>query len=502
MSRGVYTPYPNAQLAQYFTPRDVAHALWRLLAKRQRGKQGDRLRVIDLSAGSGVWLEAALVTGRVDPADIYSIEIDAQWKDRPGIAHVGDALLGTFAGVNDGGFDLVVGNPPFGKLSAFNKAMNSPTREDFAQRFPMWVALGENEQSYPIEWLFMERALQMLRPGGWGVHILPEGFFTNARLQTARDYLLKELVLTDVIQLPSAVFRGNGLNARTAAVVFQKRRPRGRIEVRLVAPTELVTSPADYLEQVRLETGSDLVEERIPLAQLAGKRWDPGYWKGLSQVRSLGRRFATEPLGDFIEHLTYGPIVTGRKPDPVKGGTPIIRQGDIAETGLDENALLRVECCGDFDPERSRVRPGDLLFPRSGAGALGRNRLAVYTGSDRANVGCFVDLVRLRGINPYFTWLFFKTQGGWGQIAALINGVGTPNINFGEIRSLRIVRPTQEVQATIEHRYLRDVLPWHQRRLESSEARALGETAFRSIVRDLQGFLVGEISEQILVDRG
>ena len=164
-------------------------------------------------------------------------------------------------------------------------------------------------------------------------------------------------------------------------------------------------------------------------------------------VRQLNRRFPTQPLGHFIEHLTYGPIVTGRKPAPVAEGTSIIRQGDIVETGLDESGLIRVEACGEFDPERSRARAGDLLFPRSGAGALGRNRMAVYAGSGKANVGCFVDpSASERNQSVFYTWLFFKTPSGWGQISALINGVGTPNINFGEIRSLRIVQADPTTQ--------------------------------------------------------
>ena len=114
---------------------------------------------------------------------------------------------------------------------------------------------------------------------------------------------------------------------------------------------------------------------------------------------------------------------------------PVIRQGDIAETGLDERALLCVAPAGAHDPPRSRVRPGDLLLSRSGAGALGRNRLAVYLGSRPANVGCFVDLIRLEGLNPFYAWFFFKTRLGREQIAAYANGVGTPNISFGEIRA-------------------------------------------------------------------
>ncbi len=216
-------------------------------------------------------------------------------------------------------------------------------------------------------------------------------------------------------------------------------------------------------------------------------------------MRQLGHRFALKSLGDYIEHLTYGPIVTGRKPEHVDDGITVIRQGDITETGLAKGGLLKVEARGDFDPERSRVQRGDLLMPRSGAGALGRNRMAVYTERAQANVGCFVDRIRLRGINPFYAWFFFKTQVGWGQIAALINGVGTPNINFAEIRSLRVAEVDVEIQEMVEARYRCDVLPWHRRRHSSEEAKRRGELNFRQNVGELQSYLAGESERAALL---
>ena len=495
-------PEPNAELAQYFTPRNVVLALWRLVQKRCLAQVNQKIRAIDLAAGAGVWLDVLIESGAVCSGDAYGIEIDPRWADRSGISYTGDGLLGVFDGVEDDTFDVVVGNPPFGRMSNFSAAMGGPDARELAQRFPLWRGLGENGASYPIELLFVERALQVLQPGGWGVLVLPEGILANAKIQQARDQLLRNVTLKEIIELPLSVFRGKGLNAKTAAVIFKKGSEGRRHSVGLYKPRAVVKqpTPSAFLAQVERGKGALLSVCRVSQGSLSNKRWDVGYWRGVSLVRKLNRRFPTESLGSFIEHLTYGPIVTGRKPNLVEEGTPIIRQGDIVETGLNETGLMRVEACGEFDPERSRVQLGDLLFPRSGAGALGRNRMAVYAGSGKANVGCFVDLVRLSGINPYYTWLFFKTAFGWGQISALINGVGTPNINFGEIRSLRIVQADRAAQSAIEARYRREVLPWHRLRDRSPQACMRGERAFRVIVSDLQRYVSGELSERALVE--
>ena len=249
-----------------------------------------------------------------------------------------------------------------------------------------------------------------------------------------------------------------------------------------------------YAQHARLLLGASARRESevsllsVGQRALRTQRWDPRFWQGRTAVRRLANHLRLVPLGEYICHLTYGPIVTGSRPQHVEAGVPVIRQGDIAETGLDNRELLRVAPAGAHDPPRSRVRPGDLLLPRSGAGALGRNRLAVYMGNGPANVGCFVDLIRLEGLNPFYAWFFFKTRLGRAQIAAYANGVGTPNISFGEIRALQIAALPAAYQEELERHYREQVWPLHCRR-ENAELRVEAERRFRAIVDDLEDYL-------------
>ena len=500
MSKGIHIPTTDAALAQHFTPDNVARFVCEAIWRRSNRLLGERPRIIDPAAGAGVWLNALVESGYARAEDVYGIEVDARLRPQaPGIFHMGDALLGRFSGVEDGSFDAVVGNPPFGKLGRFVEAMGSPPYSVLRDNFALSEHVGGGMASFPIELLFLERALQLVRPQGWVAFVMPEGFFANARQQAARDWINWRCRVLDVVELPEVVFRAKGLNARASIVFLSKNRPRGRVH--FYAPVlPCARAGVDcYLQQVQKGGGPQVRALSLTQRQMIGRRWDPGYWQGTLRVRQLGHRFALKNLGDYIEHLTYGPIVTGRKPEHVDDGIAVIRQGDITETGLAKGGLLKVEARGDFDPERSRVQRGDLLMPRSGAGALGRNRMAVYTERAQANVGCFVDRIRLRGINPFYAWFFFKTQVGWGQIAALINGVGTPNINFAEIRSLRVAEVDAEIQEMVEARYRCDVLPWHRRRHSSEEAKRRGELNFRQIVGELQSYLAGESERAALL---
>lgn len=474
-------------LAQHFTPTAVAQLAWDAVRSLAGKELSAGTRVVDPAAGEGALL------GVVGQAyETTGIEIDAGLAERGSSQadrfYTGDGLLGTFPEVVDGSFDCVVANPPFGKLGPMLPLFGEDGSCRLARRFKL---LDEQKQvrAFPVEWLFVERALQLTRPDGWLALILPEGVLANARQQGMRDWLLMRAEVRAVVALPGAFNK-----VQTALIVLRHSKPLTRTKTRLIAPIGKKPSVEQYAQCTRLllgaptRRGSEAALLSISQRALRTQRWDPRFWQGRAAVRHLAGRLRLVPLGEYICHLTYGPIVTGSRPQHIEAGVPVIRQGDIAETGLDERALLCVAPAGAHDPPRSRVRFGDLLLSRSGAGALGRNRLAVYLGSGPANVGCFVDLIRLEGLNPFYAWFFFKTRLGREQIAAYANGVGTPNISFGEIRALQIAALPSAYQEALERRYREQVWPLHCRR-ERAEFRTEAERRFRAIVGDLEDCL-------------
>ena len=188
----------------------------------------------------------------------------------------------------------------------------------------------------------------------------------------------------------------------------------------------------------------------MPAQALRGKRWDPAFWHAGRAELGEAPDVPCAPLGEFIEHITYGPIVTGRRPEAVAKGVAIIDQGAIRPTGvLLERATVVAEGC-DYDLARCRLKPGDIVLARSGAGTLAKKRFTVFRERMQATVSCFVDLIRLRGMSPYYVVTFLRSRLGWSQIDRLINGVGTPNLSFGEIRSLRVPLLPHDEQQEIE----------------------------------------------------
>ncbi|MGC9316494.1 MAG: hypothetical protein ACP5KN_00490 [Armatimonadota bacterium] len=210
------------------------------------------------------------------------------------------------------------------------------------------------------------------------------------------------------------------------------------------------------------------------------RRLDPSYWHSAYDEVLAGCTLALRPLGEFIEHITYGAIVTGRKPEMTRGGIPMIGQGALRTSGVDLAGAVHVAPGSPWAIDRAMVRRGDLLIARSGAGSLERNRLAVYHADGPAVVDCFVDLVRLSGMDPDYVAAFLRTRFGWAQIHRLLNGVGPANLSFDEIRSLG-VPPCPALERQVADRHVAEVLLLHRARLfdEASEA-------VRELVRDLQ----------------
>ncbi len=221
---------------------------------------------------------------------------------------------------------------------------------------------------------------------------------------------------------------------------------------------------------IRRPQNADLVE-----------RLDPGYWHPVYE-RLLSRCNAPlKPLGPYIDHITYGAIVTGRTPQPDPSGPAMIGQGALRHSGVDVSDCPRIEPDSPWVLERTLVRKGDLLIARSGAGSLEKNRLAVYHDSAPAVVDCWVDIVRLQGIDPDFVAAFLKTRFGWAQIHRLINGVGPANLSFDEIRSLRVPADSEALQQTVASRYADEVLPLHRARRFDDALEAM-----RALVREVE----------------
>ena len=182
-------------------------------------------------------------------------------------------------------FDVVFANPPFaGEM----KDRQMLAHYELAQR-----ALKRAKDKQPKEErdvLFIERILNMLKPGGRAAIVLPQGKFNNSSLAYIRDWILKKARLLAVVGLHPNTFKPH-TGTKTSVLFIQKYTDNQLEQINRIQQ-EVAKNCPDYksIIQELLDNNTqklDIDEELIPEA----------IWGMIEETYS-------EPMGDYIEDNT------------------------------------------------------------------------------------------------------------------------------------------------------------------------------------------------------
>ncbi|SCM69906.1 conserved hypothetical protein [uncultured Desulfovibrio sp.] len=163
-------------------------------------REGGPLRVLEPSAGIGNFM--GLMPQGYN-ADILAVELD------PTTAAISRYLYPKARHLNNGfqnvelqraNFDLVVGNPPFGKQTLYDP--NFPELRGFS-----------------IHNYFLAKSVSLLRPGGIGAFVVSR-FFMDAADPSARAHIAESADLLGAVRLPETAFRQNALTDVTTDILF------------------------------------------------------------------------------------------------------------------------------------------------------------------------------------------------------------------------------------------------------------------------------------------
>jgi len=159
-----------------------------------------------------------------------------------------------------GGFDCVIGNPPY--VFARDEGFSEAEKKYFGQRY--------SHQSYQLNTfaLFTEQGYQLLANGGFLGFIIPNNWLSISTMKTVRDFLVSSTGNLRVVNNLFKVFRG--ANVDTSLVSFQKTKPT-RVtlleatdpvtitEVALVDPKELLTGAIIHIRKRRSEAAQGIL---------------------------------------------------------------------------------------------------------------------------------------------------------------------------------------------------------------------------------------------------
>ncbi|GLS13527.1 N-6 DNA methylase [Hydrogenophaga electricum] len=172
--------------------------------------------------------------------------------DGHGGIHYHDGLV-DINGIFDGRFDVVLTNPPFGSNVGEDQRVGGsdetrvPDHPDYVRACKKrygkeWEAnhhrlqeavqaktpildlftIGRGKANRPTELIFVERCLNLLKPGGRMGIVLPDGNLNNPSLSWLRRYTEGRAKLLGVVSLPEETFRSSDATVKASLVFLTK----------------------------------------------------------------------------------------------------------------------------------------------------------------------------------------------------------------------------------------------------------------------------------------
>ncbi|MCJ7634130.1 SAM-dependent methyltransferase, partial [Candidatus Bathyarchaeota archaeon] len=114
----------------------------------------------------------------------------------------------------EGGFDIILTNPPFGGVKIDPELLAG-------------YQLAKRAKSELTQVLFIERCITLLKKGGRMAIILPDGILNNLKLKYVREYVMREANIKAVISLPNVTFKPYGAGPKASILLLQKKKYAG-----------------------------------------------------------------------------------------------------------------------------------------------------------------------------------------------------------------------------------------------------------------------------------
>ena len=114
----------------------------------------------------------------------------------------------------DGGFDIILTNPPFGGVKIWPELLAG-------------YQLARRARRELTQVLFIERCISLLKNGGRMGIVLPDGILNNLKLKYVREYIMTKTNIKAVISLPIVTFKPYGAGPKASIVFLQKKKYAG-----------------------------------------------------------------------------------------------------------------------------------------------------------------------------------------------------------------------------------------------------------------------------------
>lgn len=408
-------PRLRGERGQFFTPHSLVRAIVQIVAPKATES------VIDPACGTGGFLveahaflsqKAEAITGVLqgydkdqDLATLATALLRISTGNRAAV-HNADSLDVLLA--NEGTFDVVLTNPPFGaKIGLKDPSVLSKYElaHVWSNAGSKWSKSNRLLSSQDPQTLFLELCIRLLRPGGRLGIVLPEGVFGNKGQGYVWHWVRTQGRITALLDCPRTTFQP-GTDTKTNVLIFQKE---ALIE-RKKAPTWIgvaLRCGHDRRGRTHKADGTPYANDFARLATSFAKAGRTGWIRvdSLLPEYLVPRYYADEqPSSDEEMRLVTGApvatlgellkqsLVSVRKGHEVgaeaygTGSIPFVRTSDISnfEIRSDPTAAVSEDVFEKYRVQQ-RLRPGDVIIVVDGRYRIGS--AAILT---KSNYRCVV----------------------------------------------------------------------------------------------------------------
>ncbi|MEW6095695.1 MAG: N-6 DNA methylase, partial [bacterium] len=485
-------PALRGEKGQFFTPRDVVRLCVEILDPKPAEK------VIDPACGSGGFLIVALehiwkkieekykhlpegrigsIKTEVASKNFYGIdkEFDLAKVSKAYMAIVGDGRGGIFCAdslvspeewtpiqrekIKLGSFDVLLTNPPFGsKIPITSKSLLEQYELGFKWKLDKktgkWERTDKVLDKQVPQILFIERCLQLLKPGGRMAIVLPEGVFGNPTDRYIFEYIFENAKVLAIVSCPHETFQPS-THTKTSVLFLEKTRKNNKDYNFFMAIAEKaghdkngkvtykMNEDGDYILD---QDGRPIVDDDFPIITERYQEFKSNK-DILRNYSHLGFTFpfmavknyivipeyynpdiekelkALESTGDYelvsIQSLIDKKIISIKRGNEIGsrfyglGDVPFVRTTDIVnwEIKIDPVKCIPEEVYNKYKRKQD-VKPEDILLVNDGTFLIGRS--AIVTELDtRIVIQSHIRKIRVlepMKINPYLLFFLLNTK--------------------------------------------------------------------------------------------
>lgn len=407
-------PRLRGDKGQFFTPKSLVNAMVSEINPQPTES------VLDPACGTGGFLAEAhrhqqelaggdAITGRLVGIDkdhdlfrISSALLEIICGTRAELNNVNSLDQRECAGhsVEDGTFDIVLTNPPFGSkigirdkevLCDYALARNWVRAQDGGWRMTESVASVQDPQI-----LFLELCIRKLKAGGRLAIVLPEGMFGNKQTGFLWQWVRSQGSITALLDCPRTTFQP-GTDTKTNVLFFRK----GRNRAASVRVAVALSCGHDRRGRTQAQNGRICPNDFATISHDAS-RWTsvdlpcseylvPRYylnWDLSQEEQTLTEGASFISLGDLRERGAIA-IRKGHEVGSDAYGTgdiPFVRTSDVSnfEISVDPTKSVSEDIYAQYAAQQ-KLRPGDILMAVDGRYRIGATALLTA-----ANVRCVV----------------------------------------------------------------------------------------------------------------